>query len=305
MEAYTYYRHGWQLARHWSKAHLLVARRLFAKATELDAGFAPAYAALALCDCYLLEWSATSHTRSSILATADMALALDPNLATAYVARGSVLHRSGRTDEAADAYARAMAIDPSCYEAKLFAGHLAWTQGNRLAAKARFIEAADLRREDYVAPYFVLGMIDKSAPDRLAWAQLALERIERAVTLQPENLAPLSRGAVTLVHLGKISQAASWIRRALTLDPEDPVTCYNAAAVYSLSGDQDTALQYLETSIHHSSEDAATFIRHDGDLDAVRRHPGYDALVATGWQTRSFELRIGAATDRFHNENER
>lgn len=102
--------------------------------------------------------------------------------------------------------------------------------------------------------FFALGMMSRYDPDRRAWAQLTFERLERLIALQPENPAPLARGAVVLVHLQKEAQAFSWIHRALTIDPESAVTCYNAAAVHSLSGDQETALHYPRPRRHATTQ---------------------------------------------------
>jgi len=68
----------------------------------------------------------------------------------------------------------------------------------------------------------------------MRWARLVFERAERIATLQPGNAAPLSRGAVALAFLGDAKRATSWIVRALTVDPDDLTTQYNAAAVTSL-----------------------------------------------------------------------
>ena len=106
------------------------------------------------------------------------------------------------------------------------------------------------------------------------------ERVERAATLQPENAAPLSRGAVALVHLGDTQKAISWITRALTIDPEDPVTQYNAAAVHSLLGNQNAAIRILQNYLQHVSDDMIDVLRNDGDFDGIRSHPRYADLVA-------------------------
>ncbi|WP_054312093.1 tetratricopeptide repeat protein [Mesorhizobium sp. 1M-11] len=286
MEAYTYYRHGWQLARHWTRSHLVVARRMFTRAVELDPAFARALSAIALCDCYLLEWFATDETPDSVLAIADRALALDASLAEAHVARGLAFQRSGRTEDARGAYAQALAIDPTCFEARLFSGFLAWTLGHREIAKAEFIEAAQLRRDDYLGPYFVLAAIDKADPDKVRWARLTLELAERVAILQPENPAPLSRGAIALMHLGKADLAVSWIKRALMLDPDDPITTYNAASVYSVAGDQETALRFLKIYVRQSAAGMADMIRNDDDLAGVRNHPGFREVMAAGWRPR-------------------
>lgn len=280
IEAYTYYRHGRQLARQLTKSYLLLARRMFAKAVELDPNFARAYAGLVVCDCYLIEWHATDEKIRSTLAMADKALSLDSALAEAHVARGFALYRSGRFDEAEAAYDHALATDRDCYEARLFAGIFAWIRGRREVARALFISAAELREDDYVAPLFALGMMDKHDPDKPRWARVCLDRAERAATLQPENPAPLSRGACALVHLGEPERALSWTTRALTMDPDDLVTQYNAAAVYSLTGRQDEAIAILENYLNATSDDMVDVLIGDGDFDGIRSHPRYAALVA-------------------------
>lgn len=286
VEAYTYYRHGWQLARHWTKAHLLLARRMFMQAAELDPAFARAHSAVALCDCFLLEWFASGQTPGSILAMAEKALELDPNQAEPHVARGLAFQKSARADDAHAAYAKALAIDPSCYEAHYFAGLFAWFSGRYEVAKAKFIEMTRLRPDDYLGPYFVLAVVEKPTPESLSWAQLTLELTERVAIQQPDNPAPLSRGSVALIHLGRHEQAISWMRRAVTLDPDDPVTCFNAACVYSMAGDQDTALRFLETYVRQSAQDMVSFVEHENDLNGLRDHPAYRDLVAAGWLER-------------------
>ena len=278
LEAYTYYRHGRQLARHWTKSYLSLARRMFVKATEIDPGFARAYAGIVLCDCYLMEWHATEQKPHDVLVMANKAMELDTQLAEAYAARGFALYRSGRLDEAEASYERALRIDRGCYEARLFAGMLAGVRGRRDDAKAHFMEAANLWREDYVATCFVLCNSAEDDPARLDWARLVFERAERIAALQPENPAPLSRGACALVLLGDAKKALSWIARALTVDPDDLVTQYNAAVVYSLLGDPDRALQILERYLPHVSDDMIDAIRTDGALDGIRSHPRYDEL---------------------------
>jgi len=281
IEAYTYYRHGRQLARNLTKTYMLLARRMFAKAAELDPDFARAYAGIVLCDCYLMEWHATDEKLKSILAMADKALSLDPALAEAHVARGFALYRSGRFDEAEAAYAHALAIDRDCYEARLFAGMLAWIRGRRETAKSLFLMAGELREDDYLAPFFALGMMDKDDPDRKRWARVCLERAERLATLQPENPAPLSRGACVLAHLGEQERAFSWLTRALTMDPDDLVTQYNAAAVHSLTGRHEEAIAILENYLRVVSDDMIDILIGDRDFDGLRSHPRYAALIAS------------------------
>lgn len=279
IDAYTYYRHGRQLARHWTKSYLSLARRMFTKAAEIAPGFARAYAGIVLCNCSLMEWYATEQTPQDVLAMADKALQLDAQLAEAHAARGFAMYRTGRMEEAEACYDRALQIDHGCYEARLFAGMLASARGRREAAKEHFIEAANLWREDYLATCFVVCHSDRDDPARLEWARLMFERAERVAALQPENPAPLSRGAVALAHLGEARKAVSWITHALTIDPDDLITQHNAAVVFAVLGDADQALQILENYLPQVSEDMIDVLRSDQDLDGIRSHPRYNEIL--------------------------
>ena len=56
VEAYTYYLRGRQFVHMCAKSYVLLARRMFAKAAELDPNYARAYAGIAICDSILHVW---------------------------------------------------------------------------------------------------------------------------------------------------------------------------------------------------------------------------------------------------------
>jgi len=59
------------------------------------------------------------------------------------------------------------------------------------------------------------------------------------------------------------------------LYPDDPVTCCNTACIYSMAGDQQTAMRYLAAYVRQSSEDMTGLIRHDSMLDCIRSEGGH------------------------------
>ena len=102
VEAYTYYLRGRQFSHERTKPYLLLARRMFAKAVELDPQYARAYAGIAICDVGLHSWHSAEVSLDGVLANSAKALALDPNLAEAHAARALALHHSERPAEAID-----------------------------------------------------------------------------------------------------------------------------------------------------------------------------------------------------------
>src|SRR5213595_3644474 len=91
VEAYTYYLRGRQFLHRHSKSYYQLARRMFAKAAELDPRYARAYAGIADCDSFLLLHYHVDVPLDTILETSAKALALDNRLAEAHASRGLAL----------------------------------------------------------------------------------------------------------------------------------------------------------------------------------------------------------------------
>ena len=121
VEAYTYYLRGRQFAHMCSKSYVLLARRMFSKAAELDPNYARAYAGIAICNSILHSYHRQANISfEEIVAMSAKALALDPDLAEAHASRGLALQVSWRRDEAVAAFERALALAPDLYEANYF-----------------------------------------------------------------------------------------------------------------------------------------------------------------------------------------
>src|SRR5437773_9984621 len=113
VEAYTYYLRGRQFMQRHSKSNYQLARRMFAKAVELDPLYARAYAGIADCDSFLFLHYHLEAGVDSILATSAKALALEEGLAEAHASRGLALSLGQRYEEATAEFEHAIALDPS------------------------------------------------------------------------------------------------------------------------------------------------------------------------------------------------
>jgi adenylate cyclase len=113
VEAYTYYLKGRRFLFVPSKSYLLLARRMFTKAAELDPNYARAYAGIADCDSLLHALHHTDVSIEGILAMTTKALALDPALAEAHASRGMALQFAGQHEEAIAEFDEALALDPN------------------------------------------------------------------------------------------------------------------------------------------------------------------------------------------------
>jgi len=282
VEAYTYYLRGRQFMQRHSKSNYQLARRMFAKAVELDPLYARAYAGIADCDSFLFLHYHLDVGIDSILATSAKALVLESGLAEAHASRGLALSLGQRYEEAMAEFEEAIALDPNSFEAHYFYARACVSQGKLERAAALFERAAENKPDDYqslclsIQAYRSLGR----HRDGESAARRGIERAERELTLHPENPRPAYLGANALVTLGETERAREWLSRALAIDPDDILTQYNAVCTYSLLGDIEAAFDLLECLLPHAGHELRRgWIKHDSDLDPLRSHPRFQKVL--------------------------
>jgi adenylate cyclase len=281
VEAYTYYLKARQFFHNWTRNSTQLARRMFAKAVEIDPLYAKAYAGLANCD-YRLDGWYNVPPPADILETAAKAIALDPELAEAHAARGAALANTGRRADAREAFERALKLDPNNFDACLEFARFCVAEGDLERAVELFIRAVEAQADDPQAALLVHSLLEKLGRSEEAekYRQLGLRRAEEALRQHPESSRPAQLGACTLASMGERDKAIDWLNHALAIDPDDPNVIYNAACVYSLLGEADQSLDLLERWVLHAGGELYGWIQNDVDLDPIRTHPRYPALLA-------------------------
>jgi adenylate cyclase len=282
VEAYTYYLRGRQFLHRHSKSYYQLARRMFAKAVELDPLYARAYAGIADCDSFLFAHYHADVAIDGILATSAKALALDNKLAEAHASRGFALSLGKRYEEAEKEFEQATTLDPNSFEAHYLYGRACFAQGKLERTAALFKRAAEIKPDDYQSLILLIQIYQSLGRDRDKEdvARKGTERAERELTLHPENARPAYLGAGALTTLGETDRAREWVSRALAIDPDDIYTQYNAACVYSMLGDIEPAFDLLERILPYAGHELKHgWIKHDSSLDALRSHPRYQKIL--------------------------
>ena len=277
VEAYTYYLRGRQFFHRHSRSYYQLARRMFTKAVELDPKYARAYAGIADCDAFLYLHYSVDVEIDEIMATSARALELDAGLAEAHASRGLALWLAQRPEEATTEFENAIRLDSNSFESHYFYARASFTQGKLERAAALFERAAELKPDDYQA-YSHLAMVYRSM-HRKGVARKGVERAEQELTLHPENSRPAYLGANCLVALGECDRAKEWLSRALAIDPDDVMTQYNAACVYSQLGEFESALGVLEQLAPQAGQIIKSWIKVDSDFDALRSHPRFQKAL--------------------------
>jgi adenylate cyclase len=82
-----------------------------------------------------------------------------------------------------------------------------------------------------------------------------------------------------LLNAGDKEEGRRLTERALAMAPEDFSALYNGACFHSLAGEPERALDLLERALAKGNG-FPDWLRHDTDLDPLRAHPRFQAVLA-------------------------
>ena len=283
VEAYEYYLRGRQFFHQFREKGLQYARRMFARAIEIDPAYARAYAGIADCSSMLFHyWDASDANLEQADSASRKALELAPELAEAHAARGLALSLRGRYDEAQREFEAAIRLDPKLFEGHYYFALARFQQGNLAEAATLFAQAASVRKDDYQSPVLqaqcYVGLGQHARAD--ATYRDAVAIVERHVELNPEDARALYCGAVALCHVGRREQALEWGDRALALDPEDSGVLYNVSCLFAIADRRERAIELLEKAVQNGFGHRE-WIENDPDLAPLRAYPRFQTLLAT------------------------
>lgn len=255
--------------------------RLAKRATEIDPGYARAWALIAVTQVNLRFYAGSQGDNG--MEAADRALALDANLAEAHAAKAVALTHMNDYEGARAAVSRALALDPESYETNRAAGRVAYTMRDLADAARYFEKAATLMESDFWAAGMLnaayKAMHDKAGVDRAA--RLTLERTEKILAQDPTNGSALGFSIGALATLGETTRAKELIQRAILLDPDNHNMRYNCACTMITDlNDIEGGLDILEGLFRQLSTELILWSKSDADLDKVRDHPRFKAMLA-------------------------
>jgi serine/threonine protein kinase/Flp pilus assembly protein TadD len=283
VRAYDCYLRGMQFFHQFRRKTLEAAVEMFARAIDIDPGYARAHAGLA--DCYsmlYMTWGVRGETLAKADATSRKALELDPESAEVHTARGVTLTMSGRFEEARPEFETAIRLDPNLFEARYFYGRACMAEGLLAEAARLYEEASRLRPEDYQAVLLAAGVLrglGKQAESEAAFRR-GIRVAEEHLHLYPESARALYLGASAWCQLGERERALEWARRALAVDPDEPMTLYNVACVYALLGQTEDAIDALARAVALGFTHKA-WIEHDADFRPLQGQLRFQALLAS------------------------
>jgi len=282
LEAYDYFLRGRQFFDQYRRKGFEAALEMFERAVAIDPQYARAYAAIADCWSFLNHVEANEAYVRQAEAASRNAVELDPDLAEAHASLGLALSSGGRYEAAHREFELAIGLDPNLFEAYYFDGRASLAAGDLSRAAAMFERAIELRPEDYQAPTFaVMVYVSLGQPTQAdAAARRAVDKVEQHLQLHPYDARALYMGAGHLGRLGDTERAEAWAKRALAAEPDDPGVLYNVCCAYANMGKTDVALDCLEQAAKVGLP-GPEWLAHDSDLDPLRGHPRFQAVLAS------------------------
>ncbi|CAN5127407.1 serine/threonine-protein kinase [soil metagenome] len=239
VDAYDLYLKGRYHFHRRGEANLKTAITFLEQAIARDASFARAYAALAMTEVLLPEYTDSvdpDEYNARAENSAQRALALDSTISEAHTARGLANVHGWEWDEAEAAYRRALELDPRNATAHQWLGELSWHLGRTRDAVGYMRRAAEL---DPLAPIVAVATSYALLSDRQYAA--ALTEAERGVSLAPE-LGIAHRGvAMAALFTGQAEKAIAAMRRAAELEPNLDLRLSQGVFILARTGQNDEA----------------------------------------------------------------
>jgi adenylate cyclase len=271
--------------------------RICRRATEIDPGYARAWALLASAQSVLRMMLARSGDGG--LAAAERALVLDAGLAEAYAVKARIYTAENRFEEARVQVETALRLDPQSNEVNHAAARWHYAMRDYRRAAELFDKAAAVAESDFYSAGMLPGiyeLLGEQDNERRA-ARRALTRCEQAIAREPDNGSAMGFLATALAHLGEFERMHEWIERAILLDPDNVNLRYNlACALIRIAADPQGGLDLLATIFEHCGRDPLNWMRRDADLDPVRALPRFQAMFAAA------EARLsGGPVDTSHS----
>jgi adenylate cyclase len=293
-EAYDLYLRGQKWLREYSDGAAVAAIPLFRGAIERDPQFAQAHAGLASALALKGLWriDMTEAETAEALAASERALALEPYIPEAHVARACLLSMQGRNAEAAQGFEEAIRLNPAAHLTYYLYGRHCFGAGEMEKAVELYRTAIRLEPDDYQTQAMIEGPLQSlGRTDEAREAnRLAGIKIERRLQARPDDVRALLLGAVQAAHEGNAARARALGERAMAARPDDFSTAYNVACAHAILGEHERALELLDRAVSHGRGNLG-WIEHDTDFAALHGHPRFEAILA---RLRASAAKAGA-----------
>jgi adenylate cyclase len=193
-----------------------------------------------------------------------------------------VLTSEGAYEQALAEIDIALGLDSESFEVNTAAARLYFMQGLHNDAIRFYEKAAALMPTDFSSVamlqtcYTAIG--DTEAVRRAAERTLA--RAEKIAAQEPDNGMAMGYTVIALADLGEGERARELAKRAMLLDPDNLTMLYNFGCSFARLRDFEMAIDVLGPVLEKDTAETVNWAKADPDLDGVREHPRFKAMLA-------------------------
>jgi Flp pilus assembly protein TadD len=180
---------------------------------------------------------------------------------------------AGQSDEAVNAFLKALSLDPNDYLALNNIGAIYNNRGEAVKARPFLLRVVEFF-PDYYDGVMNLG-INYYLTGELRNAELTFKK---AVALNPRSTEVLSRLGDVYLGMGEIGEAGEYYRAAVELGGSTAYLEYNMARVEALGDRPEEAVKRLESSLRMGYGDFQMITR-DPALDSLRGRQDFKDLI--------------------------
>jgi tetratricopeptide (TPR) repeat protein len=188
------------------------------------------------------------------LADYNKAIALNPNYADAYNNRGNLYKNEGKPDLALPDFNKAIALNPNLVQAYNNRGVLYSDQGKPDLALADYNKAIDLN-PNLVQAYNNRGNLYKNQGK----PELALADYNKAIDLNPNDASAYYNRSILYDDQGKPELALADYNKAIDLNPNGASAYYNRGNLYKNQGKPELALADYNKAIDLNPNGASAY----------------------------------------------
>jgi len=281
-QAYDMYLRARSFARRETKPDLSFAIQMYEQAILLDSRFALAHAGIANACGVMYEWhDHDNHWIERGLAACERALALEPNLPEALVARARIRYELKNFEESINDVQRALERKPDCEGAYNILGRTYFSSDRFEEAAALANRAVEANGNDYNMYIPFVNALESLGRKEEARRLRDLERrvLEQQLEQVPEDVRARILLSSEYAWLGKQDDAIRELQKAVALRPNDSNILYNAACTYGVMGKKPEALDLLKRAELSGYTNLDWAVR-DPDLACLHDDPEFQRLIA-------------------------
>lgn len=202
------------------------------------------------------------------------AMDIAPEMDAALRMLGVIYIQRGQFDQAIAVLEKALAKDAFNPETLSNLSTAYLQRGNREKAEELLLTAVQIN-PDYYVGYVNLGLLFLSSADY----ESAAEYFEQALAGIPDNVSLRNNYAVALLRLGRFEESREHLNWLVSRHPEIPESYFNMAITYVFENDAARAVEWIGKGAAHCSPSALQEYLRDSDFNAIREHPGFQALA--------------------------